>query len=146
MYVLRLVDSVGCGAQNPIDAINSVEDTKGNNGERGSFEVTNLRIIWSAHKNPRTNLSKWPQSEAFVVLTLRGAGIGYDCILSINIKSANSRLRGNTQALYIMTKFNNSRYEFVFTSLVKASPRLFTTVQAVYRFVPFLELHPVRSL
>lgn len=32
-----------------------------------------------------------------------------------------------------MTKYNNSRFEFIFTSLVKASPRLFTTVQAVYR-------------
>ena len=32
-----------------------------------------------------------------------------------------------------MTKFNNSRFEFVFTNLVRQSPRLFTTVQAVYR-------------
>ena len=29
-----------------VDSINSVEDTKGNNGERGSLIVTNLRIIW----------------------------------------------------------------------------------------------------
>ena len=29
-----------------VDSINSVEDTKGNNGERGSLVVTNLRIIW----------------------------------------------------------------------------------------------------
>lgn len=99
-----------------IDAINSVEDTKGNNGERGSLEVTNLRLLWAAHKNVRTNLS-----------------IGFNCILGIKIKLAQSLLRGNTQALYIMTKFNDSRFEFVFTSLVKASPRLFTTVQAVYR-------------
>ncbi len=32
-----------------------------------------------------------------------------------------------------MTKFNNSRFEFIFTSLVKNSPRLFTSVQTVYR-------------
>merc|ERR1719440_1048661 len=32
-----------------------------------------------------------------------------------------------------MTKYNNSRFEFVFTNLVRASPRLFTTVQTVYR-------------
>lgn len=32
-----------------------------------------------------------------------------------------------------MTKYNNSRFEFVFTNLVRQSPRLFTTVQAVYR-------------
>ena len=99
-----------------IDSINSVEDTKGNNGERGFLIVTNLRMIWADHKNSSTNLS-----------------IGYDCITNMSIKVASSRLRGNTQALYIMTKFSNSRFEFIFTSLVKQSPRLFTTVQAVYR-------------
>ena len=40
-----------------IDSINSVEDTKGNNGERGSLIVTNLRIIWVSHQNPNVNLS-----------------------------------------------------------------------------------------
>ena len=29
-----------------IDSINEVEDTKGNNGERGSLLITNLRLIW----------------------------------------------------------------------------------------------------
>jgi len=32
-----------------------------------------------------------------------------------------------------MTKFLGSRFEFIFTSLVKNSPRLFTTVQSVLR-------------
>ena len=126
-----------------IDSINSVEDTKGNNGEKGSLSITNLRLIWICHRNSRINLS-----------------IGYNAVVSINIRTANSRLRGNTQAtpaataaatrtrpspdphpnllgdtqaLYVMTKFNNSRFEFVFTNLVRQSPRLFTTVQAVYR-------------
>ena len=99
-----------------IDSINSVEDAKGNNGDRGSLTVTNLRIIWVSHRNPRTNLS-----------------IGLDSVSSIMIRTANSQLRGATQALYLMTKFNSSRFEFIFTSLVKASPRLFTTVQSVFR-------------
>ena len=99
-----------------IDSINSVEDTKGNNGEKGSLAITNLRLIWICHRNSRINLS-----------------IGYNAVLSINIRTANSRLRGNTQALYVMTKYNNARFEFVFTNLVRQSPRLFTTVQAVYR-------------
>ncbi|GLE05775.1 hypothetical protein PINS_up014823 [Pythium insidiosum] len=99
-----------------IDSINSVEDTKGNNGERGSLEITNLRLLWASHKSIRTNLS-----------------IGYNCIQTIKIRTATSKLRGNTQALYVMTKYANSRFEFIFTSLVKASPRLFTTVQAVFR-------------
>ena len=32
-----------------------------------------------------------------------------------------------------MCKFKKSRYEFIFTSLVRKSPRLFTTAQAVFR-------------
>ena len=32
-----------------------------------------------------------------------------------------------------MTGYNSSRFEFIFTSLVRASPRLFTTMQAVHR-------------
>jgi Bardet-Biedl syndrome 5 protein len=99
-----------------IDSIDSIEDTKGNNGEKGGLIITNLRMIWSSQKNPRINLS-----------------IGYNCIISITIHTANSRLRGHTQALYVLTKFNSSRFEFIFTNLVKNSPRLFTTVQAVHR-------------
>ncbi|RHY34042.1 hypothetical protein DYB32_001178 [Aphanomyces invadans] len=99
-----------------IDSINSVEDTKGNNGDRGSLEITNLRLLWASHRSTRTNLS-----------------IGYNCVQSVKIRTATSKLRGSTQALYIMTKYSNSRFEFIFTSLVKASPRLFTTVQAVFR-------------
>ena len=107
-----------------IDSINSVEDTKGNNGERGTFEVTNLRVIWTSHKRPRTNLS-----------------IGYKCITNVLIKATQSRLRGACQALHIhgkkpeeqvkhSNKDDSRRFEFIFTSLVKASPRLFTTMQA----------------
>jgi len=99
-----------------IDSMSSVEDTKGNNGEKGSLSITNLRLIWICHRNAKINLS-----------------IGYSAIISLNIRTADSRLRGNTQALFVMTKYNNSRFEFVFTNLVRASPRLFTTVQAVYR-------------
>jgi hypothetical protein len=61
------------------------------------------------------------------------AGIGYNCVLTMNIRKAKSRLRGNVQALYIIAKYQGSRFEFVFTSLVKNSPRLFTTVQSVLK-------------
>jgi Bardet-Biedl syndrome 5 protein len=99
-----------------IDSINSVEDTKGNNGEKGAIIVTNLRMIWFCHRFPRTNLS-----------------IGFNTVLSTTIRLAHSRLRGNTEALYIMTKYNGTRFEFIFTSLVRRSPRLFTTIEAVFR-------------
>eukprot|EP00933_Yihiella_yeosuensis_P019643 TRINITY_DN15872_c0_g1_i1.p1 TRINITY_DN15872_c0_g1~~TRINITY_DN15872_c0_g1_i1.p1 ORF type:complete len:345 (-),score=70.10 TRINITY_DN15872_c0_g1_i1:119-1153(-) len=99
-----------------IDSINSVEDTKGNNGERGILIVTNLRLIWTSAKSSRTNLS-----------------IGFNNVSSVNIRQVNSKLRGNSQALFVMTRFNSTRFEFIFTSLVKNSPRLFTTVQAVFK-------------
>jgi Bardet-Biedl syndrome 5 protein len=99
-----------------IDSINSVEDTKGNNGHKGFLVVTNLRLIWCSHTTAYTNLS-----------------IGYNCVTGISIKNAKSKLKGSQQALYILSKFRKGRYEFVFTSLVNKSPRLFTTVQAVVR-------------
>jgi len=99
-----------------VDSINSVEDTKGNNGDQGNLMITNLRLIWFSDQNQRLNLS-----------------IGFDCILNTEIKETNSLQRGTTQALYLRTKFGNSRYEFIFTSLVKNSPRLFTSFQAVIR-------------
>eukprot|EP00727_Mastigamoeba_balamuthi_P002455 m51a1_g12206 putative bardet-biedl syndrome 5 protein homolog (208) ;mRNA; f:3551-4405 len=97
-----------------VDTIEDVEDTKGNNGEHGIMQVTNLRIVWVSAKYSKTNLS-----------------IGYNCVMSITVRVANSRLRGTTQALFVLTKFNNTRFEFVFTNLVPNSPRLFTTIQAV---------------
>jgi hypothetical protein len=99
-----------------IDSLEPIEDTKGNNGESGTLQVTNLRMIWMATENFRTNLS-----------------VGYGSVVNIHIRAAQSRLKGNTEALYVMTKFNGSRFEFIFTNLVRDSPRLFTTVQAVFR-------------
>ena len=99
-----------------IDSINSVEDTKGNNGDKGQFIITNLRVIWLSHANISTNLS-----------------IGYTCIVSNKIALTSSKLKGNTNALYLMTKHQNSRFEFIFTSLVKGSPRLFSSFQSVIK-------------
>ncbi|KAM6174864.1 BBSome complex member BBS5 [Erethizon dorsatum] len=99
-----------------IDCLDSIEDTKGNNGDRGKLLVTNLRIIWHSLALRRVNLS-----------------IGYNCILNITTRTANSKLRGQTEALYILTKCNTTRFEFIFTNLVPGSPRLFTSVIAVHR-------------
>ena len=41
-----------------IDSMNSVEDTKGNNGERGELMITNLRMVWYSSRSRKTNLSK----------------------------------------------------------------------------------------
>ncbi|EER01847.1 Bardet-Biedl syndrome 5 protein, putative [Perkinsus marinus ATCC 50983] len=103
--------------EHEIDTINAVEDTKGNNGDRGVMIVTNLRVMWVTAKNKsRANLS-----------------IGWKCVQDINIKMVNSKLRGDTQAVFIMTKYAGQRFEFIFTSLVYYSPRIFTTIQSVYK-------------
>lgn len=101
-----------------VDCLTEVEDTKGNNGDRGSLLITNLRLIWQSQRSSRTNLS-----------------IGYSTILSIKIRTAKNRLRGNRQALYIMTKFNKNSFEFIFTSLVDEKPnsKMFLTVQSIFR-------------
>ena len=83
-----------------IDSINSVEDTKGNNGERGSLIVTNLRILWVCHSNSRINLS-----------------IGLNTVLSINIRKAKSKLRGQTQVClhaFIFVPLTKSILYFIF--------------------------------
>ena len=77
-----------------VDSINSVEDTKGNNGERGHLVITNLRLIWQSTKNSTTNLS-----------------IGLNCITSVNHRVVNSRLRQGAMSLVVMTRFQNTRWK-----------------------------------
>ncbi|ESO82176.1 hypothetical protein LOTGIDRAFT_207456 [Lottia gigantea] len=99
-----------------IDRLDAIEDTKGNNGDRGRLVVTNLRLIWHSLALPRVNLS-----------------IGFNCVINISTKTANSKLRGTSEALYVLTKCNSTRFEFIFTNLIAGSPRLFTSVIAVHR-------------
>lgn len=124
----------------PVERLHPVEDTKGNNGELGTLLITNLRLIWQGARDPRTNLS-----------------IGLNAIQSMTTKTTLSKLKGNnTQALFIMSTFNNSRFEFIFTYVPSLSgvpgspspappstllssdvdlacPKLFQTVQQIFR-------------
>ena len=65
-----------------------MEDTKGNNGDKGSLLITNLRLIWFGDKDPKINLS-----------------VGFDCILNTEIKDTNSMLKGTTSGLFLRTRF-----------------------------------------
>lgn len=65
-----------------------MEDTKGNNGERGSLLITNLRLIWFSEQSQKVNLS-----------------VGFDCILNTEIKETNSVIKGNALSLYLRTRF-----------------------------------------
>ena len=100
------------GGEYLIDIMPSVEDTKGNNGESGELKITNLRLIWICAKNKGINLS-----------------IGYSMVISIKVNSIDSVLRGKTEALFILTKVKDTRFEFVFTNLVSSNHRLFVTIQ-----------------
>ncbi|XP_068244808.1 Bardet-Biedl syndrome 5 protein homolog isoform X2 [Palaemon carinicauda] len=99
-----------------VDKLDLIEDTKGNSGDRGRLIISNLRLIWHSHNMPRVSLS-----------------VGFNCIINITTKTVNSKLRGMTEALYILTKANNTRFEFIFTNLIPGTPRLFTSVIGVYK-------------
>lgn len=59
------------------DSQDQIEDTKGLNGDLGELRVTNLRLLWLSAKSRKTNIS-----------------IGHNCITSVNVRSAASRLKG----------------------------------------------------
>jgi len=60
-------------------------------------------------------------------------GIGLNCIQKLRIRVADSKLKGPTKALFVSGSCEEINYEFIFTSLVNTSPRLFTTIQAVHK-------------
>lgn len=99
-----------------IDSISQVEDTKGNTGELGNMIITNLRLIWFSEANQRINLS-----------------VGFDCILSTEIKETNSAIKGTSLSLLLKTRFQQARYEFIFSSVIKNNPKMFASFQAVIR-------------
>ncbi|VDN30876.1 unnamed protein product [Gongylonema pulchrum] len=99
-----------------VDRIDGVEDTKGNNGDRGILRITNLRIIWHAHAIPRINLS-----------------VGYNAVGGVTTRMAKSRLRGQAESLYLMARNANTRFEFIFTCINPSQTKLFTTVITIHR-------------
>eukprot|EP00803_Ostreobium_quekettii_P007620 evm.model.scf_75.2 EVM.evm.TU.scf_75.2 scf_75:9856-14024(+) len=78
--------------------------------------VTNLRIIWTSDRSRRANIS-----------------IGFNCVTNFVVKTATSRIKGECQAVHVLTKFNGSRYEFIFSSTTLHLPAFVTTLFAVRR-------------
>ena len=100
-----------------IDSLQPVEDTKGNNSDKGQLSVSNLRLLYVSEREQRSNLS-----------------IGLCTIVSIAVKATDTRLRGKQSGLFVTAKSATSRFEFVFTYAGEgASFSIFTSVQAVYR-------------
>ena len=118
-----------------IDKLDSIEDTKGNSGDRGRLLVTNLRVIWHSLTMQRVSLCNEETRKYTFQICWNILAVGYSCILNITTKTVNSKLRGMTEALYLLTKCNHTRFEFIFTNLLPGSPRLFTSVIGVYKWV-----------
>lgn len=62
-----------------------------------------------------------------------GTAIGYLCILTMNTKTVVSKLRGSTEALYLLTVTSKQRFEFIFTDLVMSNSRHFLSIFEVYK-------------
>lgn len=103
--------------------IEHVEDTKGNNGDRGTMRVTNLRLIWHAASMPRINIT-----------------IGWNAITGVQSKQTTSlvtRNRGiSNEAIYVLAKVSatTTKFEFIFTTTNPAShSKLFNTISSISR-------------
>ena len=82
------------------ETISPAEDTKGNAGKKGTLLISNLRFIWYLNKSPRVNLS-----------------IGLGTLVNVNTTRTKSYLlTGDGESLVLLTRFNGSRFEFLFTT------------------------------
>ncbi|CAG9532558.1 unnamed protein product [Cercopithifilaria johnstoni] len=99
-----------------VDRIDGVEDTKGNSGDKGILRITNLRLTWHITAIPRINLS-----------------LGYNTVTGVTTRIAKSRIRGQSESLYLLARHINGRFEFIFTCINPSQTKLFTTVITIHR-------------
>ena len=101
----------------PLQTLAPVEDHKGNNGAPGRLTFTNLRIIWYLAKSNKVNLS-----------------IGLGCVISVSTaKTKSYLLKGEGSSIVMMTRFNNSRFEFVFTTEADKTKQAVATLENLVR-------------
>ena len=99
------------------DSVSPVEDTKGNAGKAGRLTLTGLRFTWYLLKSTKVNLS-----------------LGLGCVLSVNTTNTKSYLlKGGGESIVVLTRFNNSRFEFVFSTEADKTRKLLTTMQELVR-------------
>ena len=101
-----------------IETQTNVEDTKGNTGDRGMLVATNLRFMWISAKKRRTNLS-----------------IGLHCVINMRLVAKATALTGLVHSVIIMTKFNKSNFEFIFSLNAPAGTKknVFSHMHALFR-------------
>ena len=92
---------LGCRAgEQKLQTFHFVEDTKGNAGDYGRLQISNLRITWQSRSKPKINLT-----------------IGLNCVCAISKKQLHSELRGAYSSLHLMCKAQGTRYEFIFSQI-----------------------------
>ena len=100
------------GGEVVYETVAPVEDHKGNHGAPGRLTLSNLRVTWYLAKSNRVNLS-----------------IGLGCIISVSTtKTKSYLLKGEGQSIVVLTRFNNSRFEFVFTTETERTKAVLGTV------------------
>lgn len=97
--------------------------------------MTNLRVIWFSLANTRFTLcnSLIKIYNLTNKITKFFLAIGFFCILNVDTKKSNSKLRGPSESLQILATTKKQRYTFLFTDLVIKTIRHFTSVFDVYR-------------
>ncbi|KAM3131554.1 hypothetical protein pb186bvf_016338 [Paramecium bursaria] len=93
---------------------NDIEDSKGNFGSLGIFQVTNIRIIWVSNKSSRLNLS-----------------IGLGTVYQSEIKLQDSQ-SGLCYGLLFRTKQNAQKFEFLFSAKLNTPFLAFKEILNIY--------------
>jgi len=58
LYVFYCIQMKMRPGEKILDKLDSIEDTKGNGGDKGRLVITNLRVIWHSLAMTRINLCK----------------------------------------------------------------------------------------
>lgn len=111
-----------------VKAYQDIEDTKGNNGEAGTLHLTNLRVMWRSGKRKRINLY-----------------VGFGMITDVIIRDSRSRQRGPARELFIKSKHDKSKYEFLFTTQTQDSSKL-SEVQNIFQTYKESEFYRIVKL
>ncbi|XP_046639809.1 Bardet-Biedl syndrome 5 protein homolog [Daphnia pulicaria] len=110
-----------------LERVEPVEDTKANSGEAGCLIMTNLRLLWFSNKTAKLNLT-----------------IGYNTLVTITSQSAKNKKLNSTDALYLLAKVGNGRFEFLFTPLLENKTNYSVILNEIHK--SYVASKPFREL
>lgn len=74
-----------------------IEDIKGNSGQSGTLQVTNMRVIWIHNDKPKINIS-----------------IGFGTVLNSFQRVTKTALGETRQSICVLAQYASVKYEFIF--------------------------------